>query len=517
MKFGEFLVSLEVVKSEDILKAIKVQKYLKKPVGRLLRDQGHMDDKYLDQLLGEYHGGITDQGVDDIVREIEQGKKHDEIGVLLDEGSFIQISFDEFRIKILSTQYKDNIAEQIQNTYGIWAEFVLVTQESFDYVCGKINPTFTRSKNEITIRRQISDSERLESGDAYTKLFKDCISAAKEKGISDIHIEPDDDGLRIRFRYLGDCFLWKKLERVHKQSFINAVKKLSNLPISVSGVPKDSRISLKKLDIRVSSLPTIEGEKIVLRLLDKDRSFSISDSGFHPSVIEAYQNAITYKNGLILLSGATSSGKTSTLYSLLSSLDREKLNIVTVENPVEYTFRGIHQVDVSEKVSFNDALRAILRQDPDVILVGEVRDKETAQLCFQAAATGHLVFSSIHTNGAADVVGRLEHIGIDRQTIRENLRYSFSQRLLKKLCQNCSTSLQNGARIAGQGCSSCDLGYVGRVPIVEYMNEQQINSYLEDQNNLNYGLSFKEAINQEALAGNIDSRWAELKKEKVSA
>jgi len=234
----------------------------------------------------------------------------------------------------------------------------------------------------------------------------------------------------------------------------------------------------------------------VIWLLDLSTTFDFESANIDESCAVDIKKAVQNKNGVIIISGPTGSGKTRTLYTLLNSLEKEQKNIVTLEDPIEYTFERINQIEINEKnLSFSDGLRAILRQDPDVILVGEIRDFETADLCFKAAATGHLVLSSLHANSSTKVVDRLLNLGIDQYIIESNLRFSAAQRLLKKICQGCSSkaSLEDidnlGLTLAKanidnkvsnfkvrnpSGCKSCDNGIVGRVPVIEYITKVEL-------------------------------------------
>ncbi len=325
----------------------------------------------------------------------------------------------------------------------------------------------------------------------YTELFRTLVRDAHAASASDIHIEPHKDGIDIRFRVFGDMLPpWKRLESQHKQSFTLAVKKETKLAIGVSGRPQDSRcqVSGVPVDLRVNLLPTLYGEKIVLRLLDSNREFGIDQLGIPHDTLTEIMKSLEYRNGVVLMSGPTGSGKTTTLYSMLCSIDRTKKNIVTLEDPVEYTIPGINQVKIDPKISFGNALRAILRQDPDVILVGEIRDEETAKLAFKAAATGHLVLSTVHANGASEVIGRLLGLGIDKDTIAENLRFSAAQRLVGRLCQFCSLSAPdivrdgNFKRRFEPGCTECRSGITGRLPVIEFMDDLNIKDLVLSRN-----------------------------------
>ena len=312
---------------------------------------------------------------------------------------------------------------------------------------------------------------------AYQKLLLDCISAAQIVDASDIHISPAKDGAEIKFRVHGEMQPpWKVVAQRHKCGLLADAKRLFGLDIGIARKTQDGRKSFdeKKLDLRASLLPTLYGEKIVLRLLAQGKSFSLDKLGIENDAFQAIERATQFESGLILVSGPTGSGKTHTLYSILASINREKKNILTLENPVEYTLAGISQVDISKELSFADGLRAALRQDPDVILVGEVRDVETADLCIKASSTGHLVLSTIHANGAMEAVNRLVKLGIDEKIVVENLRLSVAQRLAKILCQNCKISTEDGRVSQGSGCGHCFGGVRTRMPVVEFVGTQEI-------------------------------------------
>ncbi len=315
----------------------------------------------------------------------------------------------------------------------------------------------------------------------YASLFMDAISYAKANHISDIHVEPTADGVLLRMRMNGDLQDWKKLPLDYRQSFIQEVKRLSQISIAISNKPQDARLSLPhlKLALRVNSTPMLYGEKIVLRLLDLETTFDFSTSNLDPLCVSEIVKATQYKNGVMIFSGPTGSGKTRTLYTILNSLEKQKKNIVTLEDPIEYTFERINQIEINEKnISFSDGLRAILRQDPDVILVGEIRDSETADLCFKAASTGHLVLTSLHANSATKVIDRLLNLGVEKYMIESNLRFSAAQRLVKKLCPHCSLPHEGDEFLKTtnhNGCDHCNQGVIGRLPILEYLTREELN------------------------------------------
>lgn len=359
----------------------------------------------------------------------------------------------------------------------------------------------------------------------YAELFRVAVRAGHEANASDIHFQPSRDGVAIRFRVFGTMQKWKTLGVEHRQSFLLAVKKEARLQIGVSGRPQDARCTVEGLpiDLRVSLLPTHFGERIVLRLLDGSREFGLEHLGIPAPTLDALRAALNHRNGVILMSGPTGSGKTTTLYSLLCSIDSSAKNVVTLEDPVEYTIDGISQVQVDQKVSFAGALRAMLRQDPDVILIGEIRDEETAALAFKAAATGHLVLSTVHANGAVEVINRLLNLGVDRDTIRDNLRFSAAQRLVPKLCPICKEvassevvaaaikaigrelpATPGGYRVQNtRGCSLCTEGIVGRVPAIEYLAGQ---SGIDMDSEPKVSVTLQDAALLLAADGQIDVR-----------
>lgn len=345
-----------------------------------------------------------------------------------------------------------------------------------------------QSEHGITIAKRRTCEQLLSDIGPYAKLLNDLVVDAKTKGASDIHIEPTELGVDFRLRIDGDLILYKAIDLEHRESLILEVKRIFGLSIGVSGKPQDGRASLPsaRLDLRVSLLPTHFGEKIVMRLLNLDASFNLLDLGFLKNEQDTLEKALQYEDGVIVISGPTGSGKTRTLYALLKALNPKRLNIVTLEDPIEYRIEGLNQVQVNRKMSFADALRSVLRQDPDVILVGEIRDSETAKLCFQAAETGHLVFTTLHANGALEVIERLIGLGVEKMVLESNLRLSIAQRLEQKLCPVCcknasqkmmdfygSKNLLDNHQMQlrhrnENGCPNCNNGIHGRIPCIEW-------------------------------------------------
>lgn len=299
------------------------------------------------------------------------------------------------------------------------------------------------------------------------RLVNMMIMDAVQQGVSDIHIEPEEDKLRIRFRIDGVLRQEQAPPQHFQSAIISRIKVLAGLDIAERRRPQDGRFHMKMgsraIDIRVSSVPTSYGENIVMRLLDSSSVlFGLEQLGFSKGVLEVYQRLLKRPNGIVLVTGPTGSGKTSTLYASLNTINTPDKNIITIEDPVEYRLEGVRQIQVNPQVelTFANGLRSILRQDPDVIMVGEIRDVETAEIAIQAALTGHLVFATLHTNDAPGAVTRLVDMGVEPFLIASSLAGVIAQRLVRVFCKDCK----------GKGCKSChETGYRGRIAINELM------------------------------------------------
>jgi general secretion pathway protein E len=314
--------------------------------------------------------------------------------------------------------------------------------------------------------------------------------ATKERA-SDIHIEPFEKDLVVRFRIDGELYERVRPPFAKKKSIVSRIKIMAGLNIAEQRLPQDGRIRRRmagrEIDLRVSTLPVRHGERVVMRILEKGEVFSLDRLGFEPTMLEHFRKLIRMPHGILLVSGPTGSGKSTTLYSAISEINEPNINILTIEDPVEYELKGIGQVQVNTKIdlTFASALRSFLRQDPDVILVGEIRDRITAENAVQASLTGHLVFSTIHTNDSAGAFARLTEMGIEPFLVASSLLGVLAQRLLRRLCNECKqpyvpsdvelTDLGLRREQAPRawkpvGCKACNgLGYRGRVGIYELL------------------------------------------------
>ncbi len=367
------------------------------------------------------------------------------------------------------------------------------------YELGEYDDIIEKLGTEIVFKEEEEeeDSKKLEaiSREApIIQLVNMLIVQGVKDRASDVHIEPNEKGLLIRFRIDGMLHDIRTLPNTIKSAVISRTKILAKMDIAERRLPQDGRFQVKfgtrEVDLRVSTIPTVFGEKVVLRLLDKSKGLiKLEQVGFSPEQLEEFKSIITKSYGIILLTGPTGSGKTTTLYAALNQVNSKDKNIITVEDPVEYKLDRINQIQIKPKINliFANTLRSILRQDPDIIMVGEIRDIETAQIAVQAALTGHLVFSTLHTNDAASALTRLIDMDIETFLISSSVIGVIAQRLVRVICEKCKEeytpgknvlsglniedNLKKGGKIKlcrGAGCSFCkNTGYYGRTSIYE--------------------------------------------------
>lgn len=320
------------------------------------------------------------------------------------------------------------------------------------------------------------------SHEPLARYIHQVLLEAVRKNASDIHFEPYENSYRIRLRLDGILHESQPPPPELSKRLASRIKVLSHLDISERRLPQDGRMKLRlnnhiSVDLRVSTLPTLWGEKIVLRLLDRRTvNLDVDALGFTPEQADLYRKVLSYPQGMILITGPTGSGKTVSLYTGLQLLNLPKRNISTAEDPVEINLPGINQVQINNRIRFGfaEALRAFLRQDPDVVMIGEVRDLETAEIAVKASQTGHLVMSTLHTNSAAESISRLQNMGVKHYELASSLSLIIAQRLARKLCPTCKQQDQHSASGMGykpnpDGCDQCNSGYSGRVGIFEVM------------------------------------------------
>lgn len=360
--------------------------------------------------------------------------------------------------------------------------------DSLASIMGEIEDDF-----EIIEDEEELDEESQSSDAPVVKLVNSLISDAVAKGASDIHIEPYEKEVRVRYRIDGMLHEMMSPPFKMKMAIISRLKIMAELDIAEKRIPQDGRIKIrmhgKSIDLRVSSLPTIWGEKVVMRILDQSNlEIDLAKLGFHPTALSAFLKVIEQPYGMVLVTGPTGSGKSTTLYSALSKINRPHVNIMTAEDPVEYNLPGVNQVNVHESIglTFAAALKAFLRQDPNIVMVGEIRDYETAGIAIKAALTGHLVMSTLHTNDAASSINRLVDMGVEPFLVSSSMLMIVAQRLVRRLCDKCKEPMhihEEALRELGveespdeisayeaKGCVACnDTGYRGRVGLYEAM------------------------------------------------
>ncbi len=508
-KLGEILVKNNIISRKQLDEALKVQEqHPEKRIGEILIELKHLSDEELLNALSLQFGipvvDLTNYEIrEDIIKILPQEmiKKYKVIPINRFGNTLILAVDDPTNISAIDdikfyTGY--NIDIVIASTFGI--------RDTIDKILDNVSAIEQVEKNfqlDDVEFEEIPDEEETDLNVIETetkqgpvvKLVNYILTEAVKKKVSDIHIEQYEKSFRVRYRIDGVLNEFMKLPLKLRSAIISRIKIMSHLNIAERRVPQDGRIKLKygknkEIDFRVSTLPTLFGEKVVLRLLDKSNlNLDLKVLGFEQRELELFQQAISKPYGMILVTGPTGSGKTTTLYSALSELNKIDVNISTAEDPVEYNLEGINQVQIRENVglTFAAALRSFLRQDPDIILVGEMRDLETAEIGVKAALTGHLVLSTLHTNDAPGTVTRLVDMGVEPFLISSSLLLVVAQRLARKICENCKKEYKVDKKVLlrygveekdidtfkvykGEGCEICNnTGYKGRVALYEVM------------------------------------------------
>ncbi|WP_106496914.1 GspE/PulE family protein [Lentibacillus sp. Marseille-P4043] len=356
-----------------------------------------------------------------------------------------------------------------------------------DDILYAINKFYFKNESEMVIDQTNENDEA-----PVIRLLDQLLNTGIQLKASDIHIDPQETNVHVRYRIDGKLQTEKIIPKQMQNSLVARIKILADLNITQTRLPQDGRIKttvgVTPVDLRISCLPTVHGEKVVVRILDLNNALMhLNELNFSEENRKKYKQLITNPSGLVLLTGPTGSGKTSTLYASINQLNTENVNIITVEDPVEYQLEGINQVQVNSAIglTFASGLRSILRQDPNIIMVGEIRDQETAEIAIRASLTGHLVFSTLHTNSAIDTVPRLIDMGIEPYLVVSSLTGIVAQRLVRKICRDCATKREPTKMEAeifskncvdvehvyyGKGCSSChQRGYRGRLAVQEVL------------------------------------------------
>jgi type IV pilus assembly protein PilB len=520
-RIGDLLVKEGILSTDQLSKALEEQKKSGGRLGSCLVRLGFVSDEDVTTFLSRQYGvpsiNLSFFEVDPSVIKLipEDTARRYEVLPLSRVGTSLTIAmvdptnvFAMDDIKFMTgfniepvVASEAAIAEALKKFYGTPEDQIAKLTKEFEEDDAAVELSET-DQNEISM----AELEKAADEAPVIKLVNVILTEAVRKGASDIHMEPYEKEYRVRFRIDGILQAIMSPPLKLRDAIISRVKIMSKLDISEKRLPQDGRIMLrmmhegkkKQLDYRVSVLPTMFGEKIVLRLLDKENlRLDMTKLGFEPESLAKYEKAILRPYGMVLVTGPTGSGKTNTLYSSVARLNTVDTNIMTAEDPVEFQLAGINQVQMKEQIGLNfaAALRAFLRQDPNIILVGEIRDFETAEIAVKAALTGHLVLSTLHTNDAPSTISRLMNMGIEPFLVATSVNLIAAQRLVRRICANCKEELEVPEQALvdagytpdevkktkiyhGKGCSICNKGgYKGRTGLYEVM---EINDELRE-------------------------------------
>jgi general secretion pathway protein E len=499
-RFGEILVSKKTITEKQLLEALSIQYGI--PFWPDLPLDSFKTD-FISQVPIQFLKKhlmvplITDSKESDVDNSLPQLEPENATGthphsravIAINDPACIQALDDLIRILephdfklILST--KDAILFAINISYDL-------NRDSAEQLVQDMEEDSSAIISEIEEKADLLDDI---SDAPIIKLANHIISQSVKARASDIHMEPYHDSFKVRYRVDGILYDLLSPPKWVQPALISRIKVMAKMNIAEKRLPQDGRLDVKignqEIDVRISTIPTSFGERLVLRLLDKSASLiSLSDLGLSSDKLDLIENLVRSPNGIILVTGPTGSGKTTTLYAILSSINIPDINIITIEDPVEYQIKGISQIQVNPKINltFASGLRSIVRQDPDVILVGEIRDRETAEIAVQSALTGHLVFSTLHTNDSASAITRLVDIGVEPFLISSSVLAVVAQRLIRVLCRDCkqpytpdqitlerigitADQFQDSTVYRAVGCENCfQTGYKGRTGIFEIM------------------------------------------------
>ena len=508
-RLGELLVKEQLITPLQLRKAMTEQRRSGGRLGHELTRLGYIDENELTGFLSSQYGvpsiNLSDIELDpDVLKLIpkEVVTRHQVIPVNRSGNTLIVAMADPSNIFAVDdikfiTKFNIEVVVASEQAIADAVEKYYTSNVSFDEVMMDFDAEDEEFEFEDNDEEDINvlDLEK-SAGDApVVKLVNLILLDAIRKNASDIHVEPYEKSMRIRYRIDGVLYEVMKPPIKLKNAIISRFKIMSNLDIAERRLPQDGRIKMKlgrgkEMDFRVSVLPVLWGEKVVLRLLDKSNlQLDMTKLGFEEGVLAQYKDMIARPFGMILVTGPTGSGKTTTLYSTLSELNKSTTNICTAEDPVEFNLYGINQVQMHEDIGLNFAssLRSFLRQDPDIIMVGEIRDFETAEIAVKAALTGHLVLSTLHTNDAPSSVSRLLNMGVEPFLVASSVNLIAAQRLVRRLCRDCREptdvpeqvlidlgvppeSVPDFQIMRGKGCGTCNsTGYKGRIAVYEIM------------------------------------------------
>ncbi|TCU72808.1 type IV pilus assembly protein PilB [Tissierella praeacuta] len=498
MKLGELLLYAGKINEEQLKDALNIQKKSGKKLGEVFVSENFVKEEDIIEVL-EFQLGIPYVDLDkyeinlNVATIIPESiaRRYELIAIDKREKLLLVAMVDPLNIFALD-DIKLFVKCEIQPVISVRDKIIrnidkFYSKETTKKVLEEFEDSFLPTNNE-----EMEEDELLEVTTApVVKLLNSIIEQAVRERASDIHIEPYSEDIRVRFRIDGDLRQIMILSKNTLSPITTRIKIIGKMNIAEKRVPQDGRVEIKvddkEIDMRISTLPTVYGEKTVIRLLDRSSFIFTKEAlGFNKKGLETFDKILSQPYGMLLVTGPTGSGKTTTLYTILQELNQIEKNIITIEDPVEYKLNGINQVQVNTKagLTFASGLRSVLRQDPDIVMVGEIRDGETAEIAVRAAITGHLVLSTLHTNDSPSTVARLIDMGIEPYLVSSAIIGVVSQRLIKLLCPKCKIKYEAGyleKKILGidekeklilykaGGCSSCNNGYRGRRAVHELM------------------------------------------------
>lgn len=501
LRLGDLLINQGIINEEQLQKGLEIQKEKGCKLGEALVESNIVAEETIVKILGEQlrlaYVDLSNAKIEDEILDLVPS-------TLLKKHMMIPFEYAEDNPNVIRVAMVDPLdieaVDDVNIVTNLQVETVITTRRSLNMALDKYfgQKEVITAVDEYTKEKEakLEESEELYNEDVNSspivQLVKSMIEQAVRQRASDIHIEPMERQVRIRYRI--DGALYERM--VYSQRLLSAIvariKIIGGMDISEKRKPQDGRITQvvdrQEYDIRVSVLPTVYGEKVVMRLTSKNAlTLEKRRLGLNDEELEQFDHILQNPHGILLVTGPTGSGKSTTLYTALSELNKEDVNIITVEDPVEANIDGINQVQVNPKanLTFASALRSILRQDPDIIMIGEIRDTETAQIAVQASITGHLVVSTLHTNSAASTVTRLSDMGVESYLIADSVVGIIAQRLVRRLCNDCKKEYEATAEekeLLGCstveplklykpcGCDKCDnTGYKGRIGVYEIM------------------------------------------------
>jgi len=500
------LIEEGLITKEQLEECRAAERETGQPLDKILRQKGYVSEERLLELLSKALRIPLREDLSDVTVPKEFidkvpahfARNYNLIGIERKNGTFVVATCDPLDFSPMD-DLSALLGTEVQPVIAPRAEITALINRAYQRASTDVAEILGDVEDDelIAVTKEVEKSEDvldIANKPPIIKLVNTILFEALKIRASDIHLQPYEDRLQVRYRIDGILYDAKTIPKKVQDAIISRVKVMGKMDIAERRLPQDGRTSIKvgdsEVDVRISSVPTNYGERVVMRLLDKSaRLYRLDEIGLTDEKLALMRELLNYSHGIILLTGPTGSGKTTTLYAALQELNAEEKNIITIEDPIEYHIEGISQIQVSNKkgLTFASGLRSLMRQDPDVMMVGEIRDAETAAIAVQAANTGHLVFSTLHTNDSAGAVTRMIDLGVEPYLVSSSLVAAIAQRLVRRICNECKESyvpedwelkqlnikreeLTDGVLWRGRGCESClGRGLYDRTAIYEIL------------------------------------------------